>query len=52
MSKLEQVEAAYVAFKVEADKAAAGNKAAGARARKASLKLREALKVWKAASLV
>jgi hypothetical protein len=49
---LEQIEAEYTVFKIEAVRAIAGNKAAGARARKASLKLRDLLKNWKAASII
>lgn len=49
---LEKIEAAYVAFKTDATaQEANGNKAAGTRARKASLELEKAMKEFRKTSL-
>lgn len=48
---LETIEVKIDAFKHEARKAAAGNKSAGARSRKASSELTTLLKQWRAESI-
>ena len=48
---LETIEVKIDAFKHEARKAAAGNKSAGARSRKASSELAALLKQWRAESI-
>ena len=49
---LEKIEAAYVAFKNDANaQADNGNKAAGTRARKASLEIEKAMKEFRKTSL-
>ena len=48
---VEKIDALYAAFKLDADKNVAGNKAAGVRARKASLEIEKALKEYRKASV-
>lgn len=49
---IEKIEAAYTAFKTDAAaQAEKGNKAAGTRARKASLEIEKAMKEFRKASL-
>ena len=52
MKLIEKIEAAYTAFKTDATaQAESGNKAAGTRARKASLEIEKAMKEFRKASL-
>lgn len=48
---VEKINAAWAVFAENADKQLAGNKAAGARARKASLEIEKALKEFRKASI-
>ena len=48
---VEKINATWAVFAENAEKNAAGNKAAGARARKASLELEKALKEFRKASV-
>lgn len=48
---VEKINAAWVVFAENADKQLAGNKAAGARARKASLEIEKALKEFRKVSI-
>lgn len=48
---VEKINAAYAVFAENADKQLAGNKAAGARARKASLEIEKLLKEFRKASV-
>ena len=48
---VEKINAAYAVFAENADKQLAGNKAAGARARKSSLELEKLLKEFRKASV-
>lgn len=48
---LTRIDEAWAAFKVNADKKEKGNKAAGVRARKASLELAKLLKEYRAESV-
>lgn len=48
---VEKINAAWAVFAENADKQLAGNKAAGARARKASLKIEKLLKEFRKASV-
>jgi len=48
---IEAIAKQYEAFKIDADKAARGNKAAGIRARKASLEIEKAMKLFRKESL-
>ena len=51
METIENIEKIFKSFSVEAEKAAAGNKSAGQRARKASLELIKLLKEFRKESL-
>ena len=48
---VEKINAAWAVFAENADKQVAGNKAAGARARKASLEIEKALKEFRKVSI-
>ena len=48
---IENLAKLYEAFKIDADKAAAGNKAAGVRARRASLEMEKGLKAFRKVSM-
>lgn len=49
--RVEEIEEAFATFKLEARKAAKGNKAAGGRARKATLELEKLLKQFRKESI-